>query len=645
MRKKISIALLVTLACVALVWAQVGATLEGVVTDPTGAAIPDVKVTATNEGNGQVRTTTTGSDGRFSFNSMPPGLWTVEASSDGFKVFRQNGVSLTTGGTVSLQITLEIGSVSETVEGASRQKLPRFDMTSPPAPPPPPPAPAMRAPPQSLAESLSGGGMRGARRGIFGSQSWFEATESYGRVEENRFQSPLQTPLSTFSIDVDTASYSNVRRFLHDGRLPPPDAVRVEELINYFRYDDPAPAGEHPFSVSAEVARCPWNQDNKLVRIGLRSQPVDVKDLPPANLVFLLDVSGSMASPDKLPLLKKSFALMVEQLRPEDRVAIAVYAGAAGLVLPPTPGSEKDKILGALERLRAGGSTAGAAGIQLAYKTAEEGFRSESNNRVILATDGDFNVGVSSESELIRLIESKRDQGIFLTVLGFGTGNIQDNKMEQLADHGNGNYGYIDSMLEARRQLVGQLGATLLTVAKDVKIQVEFNPKRVKQYRLVGYENRLLAAEDFDDDTKDAGEMGAGHVVTALYEIVPGEAADPKLRYQARQSGSGAPKSELLFVKVRYKAPDEDESKLLVEALADRDRPIDEASANLRFAAAVAQFGMLLRDSEHKGDATFDAAASLADAARGDDADGRRTELVFLAKTAASLSTVQASAR
>jgi len=414
-------------------------------------------------------------------------------------------------------------------------------------------------------------------------------------------------------------------------------------LINYFRYDGQDPDGEHPVRIDAETARCPWNEETKLVRISVRTKEIEMAKLPPINLVFLIDVSGSMQSADKLPLLKRSLALLAEQLRPQDRVAITVYAGAAGVVLPPTRGSERARILGVLERLEAGGSTAGAAGIKLAYETAREGFRPQGINRVILATDGDFNVGVSSDSELVRMIEKERESGIFLSVLGFGTGNLKDSKMEQLADHGNGSYAYIDNLLEARRALVEQAGSSLATVAKDIKLQVEFNSYHVDSYCLVGHENRLLAAADFNDDQKDAGEMGAGHVVTALYEIHPKGGKNvpsvDELRYQkSRDQLGGGKDAELLTVKVRYKQPDQEESQLLVQTLLDQDRTIEQASEEFRFASAVAQFGLLLRDSKFKADASYQSVVRLAESARGSDADGRRTEFVYLAKTAASLS-------
>ncbi|MBV9773398.1 MAG: VWA domain-containing protein, partial [Gemmatimonadetes bacterium] len=437
--------------------------------------------------------------------------------------------------------------------------------------------------------------------------------------------------------DVDRASYSNVRRFLLDGELPPKDAVRIEEMVNYFSYDYPEPRGEHPFSVTTEVGDAPWAPGHRLLRIGVHSPRVQTDRLPPSNLVFLIDVSGSMESPDKLPLVKQSLRMLVDQLRPQDRVALVVYAGAAGLVLPSTPGSQRGRILDALERLEAGGSTAGGAGLRLAYQVARENHIPGGNNRVILATDGDFNVGVSSDAEMTRLVEEKRGQGTFLTVLGFGTGNLKDSKMEQMADHGNGNYAYIDNLLEARKTLVSEMGGTLLTVAKDVKLQVEFNPARVKAYRLIGYENRMLASEDFNDDRKDAGELGAGHSVTALYEIVPvGADADgavrtvDPLRYQAPSrpaAGAATGGRELAFVKVRYKRPAEEQSRLMQQPVLDRS---GAPSRDLSFAAAVAGFGMLLRESENAGTLTPQQVAALARDSRGEDREGYRAEFVRL---------------
>ena len=459
-------------------------------------------------------------------------------------------------------------------------------------------------------------------------------TEGYAPVNENGFRDVKNNPLSTFSIDVDNASYSNVRRFINGGQLPPADAVRIEEMINYFKYDYPEPKGEHPFSVYTEVAACPWNQKHQLLQIGLRGKSIDKTSLPSSNLVFLIDVSGSMNSPSKLPLLKSAFGLLVNELRAQDHVALVVYAGAAGLVLESTPGNKKELIMHAIHDLEAGGSTAGGAGLRLAYKEAEKNFIKGGNNRIILATDGDFNVGESSNGGMERLVEEKRELGVFITVLGFGMGNIKDDKMEIIADKGNGNYSYIDNLQEARRVLVREFGGTLFTIAKDVKFQLEFNPAKVESYRLIGYENRLLNGEDFNDDTKDAGEMGSGHMVTALYEIVPagsGEklpSVDP-LKYQvSRNVREENYSDELLTIKVRYKKPDGRTSMLLEKPVRDSADDIEKVSGNLRFAAAVAEFGMILRESEFKGSSTLESAARLAQSAKGEDEEGYRGELI-----------------
>ncbi|MEI7892696.1 MAG: VWA domain-containing protein [Myxococcales bacterium] len=468
-------------------------------------------------------------------------------------------------------------------------------------------------------------------------------TESYQRIDENPFLETSRNPLSTFGIDVDTASYSNVRRFLtKEGRLPPKDAVRIEELINYFSYNYPAPQGPAPFSVTSHLTDCPWNPSHRLLRIGLQGKKVDLARLPPRNLVFLIDVSGSMNDPNKLPLVKGALKLLVDQLGENDRVAIVVYAGSEGLALPSTPGHKKQDILQVLSNLEAGGSTNGGAGIRLAYRTARENFRPNGINRVILATDGDFNVGTSSPSDLERLIEEERKSGVFLTVLGVGTGNVKDSTMERLADKGNGNYAYLDSMQEAKKVLVTQAGGTLVTIAKDVKLQVEFNPKRVQAYRLIGYENRLLRAEDFRDDRKDAGDLGAGHSVTAIYEIVPPGsiaptgAVDP-LRYQSPTAASPAADStELVTVKLRYKEPSETASKELVFVVPDRLTKLD-TDADLQFVSSVAAFGMLLRGSEHKGAATYGLVRSLATAGKGPDREGYRAEFLRLVDLADKL--------
>jgi Ca-activated chloride channel family protein len=470
------------------------------------------------------------------------------------------------------------------------------------------------------------------------------AGERYARIDENPFLEASRAPLSTFSIDVDTASYSNTRRFLSDGQLPPRDAVRIEELVNYFSYDYPQPTGDTPFSVKAEVADCPWNTQHRLVQIGLQGKKISTEDMPPANLVFLVDVSGSMNEPHKLPLVKSGLRTLAEQLSARDRVAVVVYAGSSGLAMPSTPGDRKNDIIGALERLEAGGSTNGGSGIKLAYQVAEQNFIRGGTNRVILATDGDFNVGVTGDEELVSLIEEKRQHGVSLSVLGFGTGNLNDSMMEKLADKGNGNYAYIDSESEARKALGEQAAGTLLTIAKDVKIQVEFNPRLVAGYRLIGYENRMLAAKDFNDDRKDAGEIGAGHTVTALYEIVPaGQRIEnpgvDELKYaRPAEEPQGTASGELMTVKLRYKEPDGDASKPLNVGVPDSRASYANASPDFKFAAAVAEFGMLLRGSRYKGQASYNSAAELARASIGADLQGHRTEFVKLVESARSLS-------
>jgi len=471
---------------------------------------------------------------------------------------------------------------------------------------------------------------------IVPSEGW--NTEEYTRIGELPFLSAMNNPLSTLSIDVDTASYSNVRRFLQRGSKPPQDAVRIEEFINYFSYDYPDPDDDVPFSFTMELSDCPWNEEHLLLHAGLQGRRIAFERLPANNLVFLLDVSGSMNSPDKLPLLKRAMSMLTEQMRSIDRVAIVVYAGAAGLVLPPTPGNEKRKILAALDKLRAGGSTAGGAGIRLAYSIANQYFDPEGNNRVILATDGDFNVGVSSQGGLVRLIEEKRQSGIYLTVLGFGMGNYKDSRMESLADSGNGNYAYIDSEMEARKALVAELGGTLYTIAGDVKIQIEFNPAIVDSYRLIGYENRVLRTEDFADDRKDAGEMGAGHSVTVLYELKISRGAEAplrELRYQSSEVRVGAENSnELLLIKFRYKKPGEAQSRYVERPILFDPLALEATSDDYRFSAAVAAFALILRDSIYKGTADYQLALGLAEQALGEDREWYRKELLGLVKTA-----------
>ncbi|MEN8201425.1 MAG: von Willebrand factor type A domain-containing protein [Bacteroidota bacterium] len=474
-------------------------------------------------------------------------------------------------------------------------------------------------------------------------------TEGYSAIHENGFKDVMHNPLSTFSIDVDKASYSNIRRFLNMGQLPPKDAVRVEEMINYFNYEYPEPRGKHPFSVYTELSECPWNGSHQLLHVGLKGKSIDKSELPPSNLVLLIDVSGSMSAANKLPLLKQAFRMLVNELRPGDRVAMVVYAGAAGLVLESTPGSEKAEILAALDKLQSGGSTAGGAGLKLAYKVAQENFIEEGNNRIILATDGDFNVGSSSNAEMERLIEQKREHGVFMTVLGFGMGNYKDDKMEIIADKGNGNYAYIDNIQEARKVFITEFGGTLFTIAKDVKFQIEFNPARVKGYRLVGYENRLLNDEDFNDDTKDAGEMGAGHTVTALYELIPAgsdeslKRIDP-LKYQSDRKESGKDdkvkadrSAELMTVKLRYKQPDGNTSTKVEIPVKGKVLDLDESSDNFRFSASIAEFGLILRNSEYREEASMEQVIALAKGARGEDEEGYRSEFLKLVKLADAL--------
>jgi Ca-activated chloride channel family protein len=465
-------------------------------------------------------------------------------------------------------------------------------------------------------------------------------TEEYESIVENRFLTSTENPLSTFSIDVDGGSYSNVRRYLQQGQLPPSGAVRIEELINYFHYDYPQPAGDEPFSINTEIGECAWSPQHKLVMIGLQGKKIPVKSLPASNLVFLIDVSGSMMEPEKLPLVQRSLSMLVDQLREQDRVSLVVYAGNAGLVMPSTSGFEKKKIKDAIENLEAGGSTAGGAGIQLAYKVAEEHFVKNGNNRVILCTDGDFNVGPSSDAELLDMIDKEKKSGVFLTVLGFGMGNYKDSKMERLADRGNGNHAYIDNENEARKVLVSEFGGTLFTIAKDVKLQIEFNPEMVQAYRLIGYENRMLNKEDFNNDSKDAGELGSGHTVTAIYEIILTgvkneflESVD-SLKYQKKMKPEYTTGNEIMNIKFRYKTPDGNRSKLIEHALVYQPHDLNETSVNFRFVSAVAEFGMLLRNSAFRQQSSFDRTYMMAKNSLGSDSEGYRSEFLQLIRDA-----------
>lgn len=465
-------------------------------------------------------------------------------------------------------------------------------------------------------------------------------SEEYEQVDENVFKESFKAPLSTFAVDVDAASYTNVRRFLSSMQIPPKDAVRVEEFINYFDYDYPSPKDE-PVKIFTELGKCPWNKDNLLVHIGIKGKELKRDQAGPSNLVFLIDVSGSMTPENKLPLLKRAFKLLAKQLRSDDRVSIVVYASSTGTVLEPTYGYDKEKILDAISNLEAGGSTAGGAGIQLAYKIAEKNFMSDGNNRVILATDGDFNVGISNTGELVKFIQEKKQKGIFLTVLGFGEENLKDSRLEKLADDGDGHYAYIDNFNEAKKVFVNELGATLFTIAKDSKIQVEFNPAKVKEYRLIGYENRALNDEDFDDDKKDGGEIGAGHTVTALYEITlqdnVDEISESNLKYQiVAVKESAINTDEILTVKFRYKDPDGTESKLISQPVLFSSLK-EKPGINFNFSAAVAMFGMILKDSDYKGDANLDYVLELAESNLGEDEFGYREEFVQLVENAKRL--------
>ena len=615
-------------------------TLSGTVVDPAGRPIPGVAVEL-RKGPTVERRTTSDKAGTWRFTNVAPGEYTIRHALGGF-VTTDVRIAVGTSVPAAVRVVLKVGAVSETVEvqGAADQAASAGGGRVTAGAPggvvggkvgaAPPNAAPVAAPSVQL------------RTMIAGAPPPIIDTASYAHFEENRFRRVSEHPLSTFSIDVDTASYANVRRFLNMGTLPPVDAVRIEELINYFRFDYPAPRGDAPASVTTEIAPAPWNPKHQVALVGLRATAHDEERTPPRNLTFLLDVSGSMAPVNRLPLVKTAMQMLADTLRPEDKVAIVVYAGNSGLALPSTSGARKNVIKQAIEELRAGGSTNGASGIQLAYNIAAENFVKEGINRVILATDGDFNVGITSHSDLVRLIESQRERGVFLSVLGVGDDNLKDSTMEMLADKGNGNYSYLDSIQEARRVLIKEAGSTLVTVAKDVKVQIEFNPRFVGAYRLIGYENRVMRKEDFNNDRKDAGEMGAGHTVTALYELIPpgqpisGGSVDP-LKYQREieKPVVTSTSDELMNVKVRYKRPDGDTSRLL-------EFPVRHAggtrmTANLGFAAAVAQFGMLLRHSEFAGSVTWTQTAALAREHRGRDDDGYRAEFIRLVELAAAL--------
>jgi Ca-activated chloride channel family protein len=563
----------------------------------------------------------------------------VDVSLPGFKSL-QRFVTLRAGETLNVDAVLEVGSLSETVIVTSAS--PRIETA------------AAKRPPRWTRPGYAGGYVRPqneaddvmGRRISRNDKPRFQ-TEAYDEILDNPFVRVTQDPRATFSIDVDTASYANVRRFLNDGRLPPKDSVRIEEMVNYFRYHYPRPVDRDPVTIQIDSAPSPWSPEHRLVRIALKAKEVDLTRRPPSNLVFLIDVSGSMEPANKLPLLKSALKLLIEKLTEKDRVSIVVYAGASGLALPPTSGSDKEAILNALAGLEARGSTNGASGIQLAYQLARANFVTGGINRVILATDGDFNVGITSQGELIRLIQDKAGTGVFLSVLGFGMGNYKDSMLEKLAGKGNGNYAYIDTLNEARKVLVEQMSGTMMTVAKDVKLQIEFNPVEAEAYRLIGYENRVLKHEDFNDDLKDAGDVGAGHTVTAFFEIippglpVPSGKVDP-LKYQTpARPNRAAGSRELLTAKLRYKEPDGTRSRLLAVSFHDTRASLAEADSDFRFAAAVAGLGMILRDSPYKGSSGFDGILELARANIGEDDGGYRREFIQLIEKARAIASTE----
>lgn len=596
--------------------------VTGKVTDETGAALAGVSITEKGQKNG----TATDANGSFSIKV---------ASAKSTLLFQYVGyetqeVKLNSRQTITVALKVSIQKLEEVVVvGYASKKKQKVTSATPSA---------------IYGYTSPASALQGRVAGVSIHNDKAYNTEDYDGITENRFRKVTDEPLSTFSIDVDGASYSNVRRMINYGQMPTEGAVRVEEFINYFKYKYPQPTGNDPFSINTEMSACPWNKEHKLVMVGLQGKEIATTNLPPSNLVFLIDVSGSMSDANKLPLVKASLKLLVDQLREQDHVAIVVYAGAAGLVLPATSGMNKERIMAAIDKLEAGGSTAGGAGIKLAYNVAKQQFKKGGNNRVIICTDGDFNVGMSSDDAMERLIEEERKSGVFLTVLGYGMGNYKDNKMQKLANKGNGNHAYIDGMNEAKKVLVNEFGGTMFTIAKDVKLQVEFNPALVQAYRLVGYENRLLNKEDFNNDKKDAGELGSGHTVTALYEIIPvGVESDfienvDELKYQqTTKSKKSGLKNEIMTIKFRYKEPDANESKIIVHPLLDEKMPFEKTSENFRFATAVAQFGMLLRNSEYKGNATYEKVIRQANAAIGTDKEGYRAEFIKLVQNVQSL--------
>jgi len=601
---------------------SMAATIEGNVSDNlTGNSISGAEVKLYKMGI-IIRTVNTDKVGMFEFKELDEGPYSIKVKASGYEEYNQKNIILEKSDfhrmtifmdTEQIVVLEELTIIEDNIEMEDCDEVAFY-------------APTSSRSNAKISASYAGGA------GNYDVGYVDHNTESYDFIQENGFRDVVDEPLSTFSIDVDRASYANVRRFINNSQMPYADAVRVEEMINYFDYDYENPNGEHPFATHLEIGDCPWNNDSKLLMIGIQGEEMDTEEIPACNLVFLIDVSGSMSSENKLGLLKKSFRLLVDKLRPEDRVSIVVYAGAAGCVLPSTSGKEKAKILSALDELSAGGSTAGGAGIKLAYQIAVDNFIEGGNNRVILATDGDFNIGASSDGEMERLIEKKRDHGVFLTVLGFGMGNYKDSKMEKLSNKGNGNYAYIDNIMESNKIFGQELWGTLYTIAKDVKIQIEFNPGKVKEYRLIGYENRMLNNEDFNDDKKDAGEIGSGHTVTAIYELVlnDGSESSGKVDPLNYQTSNIVKSNDIMTLKIRYKKPDQDFSRLISEKVTMNDLKKKENSDNFMLAVSVAEFGMLLRDSKHKGTASYDHVLLWAKRAKGEDTYGYVAELITL---------------
>ncbi len=582
-------------------------TIAGVVTDNSGLPLPGVNIIAKGTSNG----TQTDFNGNYSINAIVNG--TLVFVYVGFDTVEKKVKKEGTIINIRMQISpAELEEVVVTAMGIKKER-------------------------KALGYAIRGLAGAGTHVTIRHNNNIDTDNESYGRIQENVFKRVETAPFSTFSIDVDKAGYSNIRRFINNGQDVPKDAVKIEEMVNYFSYDYPQPLGDDPFSIITEVASSPWNKDAKLVRIGIKGKDISTKKVPVSNLVFLLDVSGSMGDSNKLPLLKSALNVLVDQLREKDKVSIVVYAGAAGLVLKPTSGINKEAIINAIENLSSGGSTSGGKGISLAYKIAEENFIKGGNNRVILATDGDFNVGASSDRAMEDLIEEKRKSGVFLTCLGFGMGNYKDSKMETLADKGNGNYAYIDTMQEAHKVLGTEFFGTIYTIAKDVKIQVEFNPSLVQAYRLLGYENRLLNDEDFKDDTKDAGELGSGHTVTALYEVIPVGVKSkyikdlPNLKYTKTSKIDLG--NEMLTVKFRYKELNGTKSKLIEKTVVDKNIYFENASEDFKYAASVALFGMQLRKSVFINTFKHSDVIALAEAGKGMDIEGYRAEFIRLVKS------------